>query len=256
MIYICSCDVEPTEEKTGDCFDIDCPIISNVYPYGNEYNPIYILDYLSCTDMDTVKLDLINMDSLYALCEGSPYYGECNQDSCIDSELERFVFDIWKMKFKSIYDINDQFFDTHIEIRDVYIIDGPLHVRCRIEYIYRTSWLRSKQIISITLGDYPLTEEPDQSEIERIVEIKNTGRDKISTSNIISLKETLYLTEREINCVSINYKFCDNNFWKAGTLSVRGYGVIDYSTNECIESKINLITGDIHYDFAPCNVTD
>jgi len=253
-IYIISCEVDPDQKQKEDCFDSDCPIVTTVYQYEN--NPTYELDYLGCDDIDTMNIEFIDMDSAYTSCDGNQFYGECNQDSCIDTKLERQVFDIWKMKFKSIYTINDQFFDDYIELHEVSIHDGPLYVWCRIEYIYKTSWLRSRQVISIKLGEHPLIEEPDVSEIERLAEVYINEQDEITEYDIITLKQMLYLSKREINCVEMNYKFCTIDFWFADTLSIRGYGAVDLSANECIESKINLITGEIQYKFAPCFITN
>jgi len=192
----------------------------------------------------------------YSSCDGRSFTTECSQESCVNSGLERRVFDLWKKKIKQVYYMSDEEFNTNILIQNVELSEGSKEVWVRIEYLLQIDWIKSRQSASIEIGDYPLTSQPSDSYILSSISVR-MRKDQDYTSKgtgIVSLDELRNLTRIKYNEIPIEYDYCHIGFAgnSARTLSLPGNAYVNLDENVCISAKIDLYLGELTFSEGPC----
>ncbi len=167
----------------------------------------------------------VSNDDLYQDCDGNTFYPaeSCKNERCVAEGLEREIFTEWKRQFMSIHNLSEDVFDTRIEISNVEI-SGTF---CRIDYIFKLDWVRSRQNEGIPFKDYPLNEAAGEYDIERAVSLAIEEAEQFNVPSVVS-RSTVEKTFQ--NCASsrnlsgvFSIDWCNINFQNvSGRLAVRG----------------------------------
>jgi len=216
---------------------------------------------LSRRPKTTTEYDKINdYNDLYNSCSGNPFVSTCLNEECIDSGIEKRVFDLWKKEFIQTHNLSESYFDEHIIIGDVsYRIatsgDGETHW-WRVNYIYNNDWVSSRHSDSVDLvSPTDPTEFSTVSELddERIIYLIDASIDKNESfdSPIISYSKAVNIMKKS----GLDYDFCSIRFVNVpGELTLFGSKQESFTSDMCTYSRINLHSGKLEEHSDPCSI--
>ena len=181
--------------------------------------------------------------------------GGISQRIPVQQDLPAKVFAEWKWQFLTRNRLSEGMFDKRIEISNVQLVEGPIYVWCRIDYVFVLDWVRLVQAASVDLGEYPLDREPDQEVIARAVRLAIRETDQLTIPKVVS---RLKVERAFQSCEKgMQPKWSDIGFENlTGRLLMWGLSTIDKDENQCKSAAVDLATGEVAYCHdGPCWVS-
>lgn len=202
--------------------------------------------------------ELIGTSDLYENCSGNTFVALCADESCIAPDLERRVFNSWKVLFKEKYVLSEAQFNALIDIADVSMEGHPPYFFWSVAYIYHVDWIRSRETQSINLSSFgglssleELTDEQINAKIKAYV---NHHRKRILHFDRVITRVTLAsLLQKTYYGIPITYDFCDIRMGSDHDgILLGGRGTINQERNRCVSGSIDLINGTVDFDKTVC----
>jgi hypothetical protein len=181
--------------------------------------------------------------------------GRISQRIPVQQGLPEKVFAEWKRQFLTRNRLSEGMFDKRIEISNVQLVEGPIYVWCRIDYVFVLDWVRLVQAASVDLGEYPLDREPDQEVIARAVRLAIRETDQLTIPKVVS---RLKVERAFQSCEKgMQPNWSDIGFENlTGRLLMWGFSTIDKDENQCKRAAVDLATGEVAYCHdGPCWVS-
>jgi len=184
-----------------------------------------------------------NYSLLYRHCSGRPFTGTCHNYSCIDTDVERRVFDLWKKSFISNYNIDEKFFNKHIIIVDVSYRESNSYGRnfywWHVDYTYKNGWVMDRQRDSVDLNNSDDSSEMIMQRLDSDLGMKRRELPK----DVISFSKAAFLIIRS----GLSYDFCGIDFD-----GIQGYKSSGYDS--CIYGNLNITNGHLETHTEPCYI--
>jgi len=192
--------------------------------------------------------------NLYEVCDGNTFFpdGACAAESCVDTGLERDIFDVWKRALATAHDLGDSAFDQRIEISDVVLEDGPDYVTWQVEFVFTFSWVRARHRDAILLGSFPLQQAPSIAEIESLVGLEIESFYQLDIASVVPVEQVQSSVCACEPAMAIDW--CHIDFDAAGDLRVRAIKRLSDNTT-CRDATVVLSTGDlVQCATGPCDL--
>ena len=158
----------------------------------------------------------------------------------------------WKRQFLTTHHLSEGMFGKRIEISDVQLVEGPIYVWWRIDYVFVLDWVRLFQAASVNLGEYPLDVEPDQEVIARAVKLAIRETDQLTIPKVVSRLKVQRAFESCEKGMKPNWS--DIGFENlTGRLLMWGFSTMDQAENRCKGAAVDLAIGEVAYCHdSPC----
>ena len=203
------------------------------------------------------KLTPKDVEKLYIECaskSGEDFYG-CVNESCIDTELKRAFYNAWRDEllnkpYGSPY-ITEGYFKEHFRVASIEITDKEKFMDFRIYFTFTQDWMQLRDGYLIRY-DKPLKSTPSYEDMRDKMEHlpvynNNAIRSMIMFKKIpISLSDLNSLIDRGYLWKRINYDFCAIRPYSDNDYPVlQGFATLSLTANVCVDSEINLFTGEV-----------
>lgn len=214
------------------------------------YNTTYSHNLRQKTlDILTVKENPLE---IYSSCDGNTFEPQCQNEECIESGMERKIFDIWKESFLKYNNIDEEYFNNHFLISNIdlrkttpYRETEEPYVWWRIDYIYKNDWIMSRQSESTNFASYnnfTNLESLNNETIKQMLE-DNMIKNYLNYSDTISYEELMEIARK--NKIK-GFDFCHIGFKGfTGEFLITGSRGINYMKNQIYYADVNLITGEV-----------
>lgn len=207
------------------------------------------------SSLQRVKLD---SQHLYDDCNGNPFIGTCQIDGkCIDSLFEQRVFDLWKKDLLKRQNISEQVFNDHVEVSDVQLTTTEQRLNVRIQAIYISDWIRSRNADTVTVNTTLPVEDITDEQIQQAIDsIHSSGDERkgiLHLEPIIAVTQVQEIIDAGYSGYIVQPMFCTIHQNDAG-VSLPLWVTIDESKNKCVDGSLNLLTGESTYHDFLCTV--
>ena len=186
----------------------------------------------------------------------------CVNDTCRD------YFEIWKSIFLTKNQMQEDYFDNHIFPISTKIHSWDDGISFEISYKAKYDWVESKLYDNLTIwlspstvGLYPRIDIPrnvllTSDQIMELLDNKafSSHLQKVAVINGLkfnsrenAFKSLIKASNVDTLCTSSIY-YLDTN----GHPFLEGSGTLSWEENQCIFSKVDLVTGDVKIDYGVC----
>lgn len=199
----------------------------------------------------------VNYQDPYADCTGHSFTGTCQDDGkCIDNDIERRVYDLWKEDFIERQNMTVTIFNQYVEVSDVILQESPTKTFVSIQAIYLNGWARSRNTESIQISGTNSAQLTDE-QIRQAIDFNHSPSAKhwevVHTEPVISIDRVKDIVDEKYNGTELTPKFCAISSNDEGMLLVMT-GMINQVKNTCVSGQLNLLTGEISYQTNVCYI--
>jgi hypothetical protein len=188
-----------------------------------------------------------NDSIMYKDCPKLLELNSCIDESCIQDGDSRKLYDKWKTYFKNRYNIDENYFQSHIFLNDIHFISDTKHEYTiwYCFYVFKFGWLTLFRHSEVRIDSMPY-KFPSDSLINFEFKLSNPPYETFKFDRIISYDEIQYLAKITYHGMTFKYDFCHIAFdEKTGFPSLYGSAKYIYDPFKEIFSKINLYDGSI-----------
>lgn len=188
----------------------------------------------------------------YDACDGNTIYpdGSCFEGSCATTDLQRRVFREWWTQVKALTGFSDSKLAERVKITSLDLNDagGEFGIFVRIQYVVVLDWVRSRQADSPSFSETALTQAPTDAEIKASVALAIEKAEWTGLAAIDTVASEAVVQAAFDSCTcGMSARLCDIDFENVtGSLLLRAFKEIDFPSNRCQESMVNLATGSLY----------
>lgn len=213
------------------------------------------------------KQQSFDTENLYKDCtESHPAFKwTCENESCVEGELEQLAFAAWKKEFKQYHKLTEDKFNKHISISNVTVASPPkdssIPDSVSIYYLYMNDWLKVDRSDYVQVRDAFSTGLWTEQEVRDLAKKRMNKYSKFD-SEVISLDKLQKIVSEGMRGESLTTDFCFVRFENVQHYPDRGnvYGspfikahYANYDEDVCFGIEVDLISGEVETSFYdPC----